>query len=126
MKFSRLNKIETLKEGKTYTGIIFDIIKVAKGDYYEIQVKTDKGIISIWVSDMVTPEHPLFDVFDTFIDDEEDAEDFDEKTIIGTPIEFTVKNIATHTKKGEEVERTFFDKVMPIFDDAAEEESDDE
>lgn len=126
MKFTRLNKIETLTEGTTYTGIIFNITKVAKGDYYEVQVKTNEGIIYIWVNDEVNPLHPLFEVFDAFIEDEDDAEDFDEKDIIGTTIEFTVKNFTTRNKKGEEVERTFFAEVTPIFDETEEEESDDE
>ncbi len=124
MKFSRLKKIMTLAENKTYKGEIFDISKVTKGDYYEIQVKTDKGIIDIWVSDTVTPEHPLYDVFDAYIEDEENAENFDEKEIIGTPITFTVKNFMTKNKKGEETERSFFNKVTPILDKIMEDNSD--
>lgn len=122
MKFTRFNKIETLTEGKTYTGIIFNITKVAKCDYYEVQVKTDEGIIYIWVNDTVNPLHPLFLVFDAYIDDEDDAEDFDEKDIVGTTIEFTVKNLTIRNKKGDEVERSFFNKVTPIFDETEEEE----
>ena len=83
-------------------------------------------MISIWVSDTVTPDHPLFDVFDAYIDDEAEAEDFDEKEIIGTPIAFTVKNIVTRNKKGEDVERSFFDKVTPLFDETEEDDSDEE
>ena len=126
MKFTRQIKINTLPEGKTHNGEIFDIEKVAKGDYYDVQVKTKDGMISIWVSDTVTPEHPLFDVFDAYIDDEAEAEDFDEKEIIGTSIEFTVKNIVTRNKKGVEAERSFFDKVTPLFDETEEDESDEE
>ena len=68
MKFTRQIKINTLAEGKTHNGEIFDIEKVSKGDYYDVQVKTKDGMISIWVSDTVTPDHPLFDVFDAYID----------------------------------------------------------
>ena len=124
MKFSRAKKLTTLAEGKTHNGEIFGIEKVSKGDYYDVQVKTQDGIISIWVSDTVTPEHPLFKVFDAYIEDESEAEDFDEKEIIGTPIKFTVKNLVTRNKKGEEKRRSFFDKVTPLFDEAEEDDSD--
>ena len=126
MKFTRQIKINTLAEDVTHNGEIFGIEKVAKGDYYDVKVKTKDGMISIWVSDSVTPEHPLFEVFDAYIDDESEAEDFDEKEIIGTPIEFTVKNIVTRNKKGVEAERSFFDKVTPLFDETEEDDSNEE
>lgn len=59
-----------------------------------------EGIISIWVSDFVTPDHPLFEVFNAFIENEEEAENFNEKEIVVTEIQFTVKNILTKSKKG--------------------------
>jgi hypothetical protein len=124
MNFTRFETLTKLAEGKKYIGKINDITKVKKGNYYEIKVKIDVGIIPIWVSDNVNPEHPLFDVFDAFIgEDESEAENFDEKEIIGTHIEFTVKNIITRNKKGEEVEHSFFDKVTPLFDESEEDDS---
>ena len=126
MKFTRHSKITTLAEDVTHNGEIFGIEKVSKGGYYDVQVKTKDGMISIWVSDTVTPDHPLFDVFDAYIDDEAEAEDFDEKEIIGTSIEFTVKNIVTRNKKGVEAERSFFDKVTPLFDETEEGDGDEE
>lgn len=126
MKFTRQSIITTLPEGKRHNGEIFGIDKVSKGDYYDVKVKTKDGMISIWVSDSVTPEHPLFEVFDAYIDDESEAEDFDEKEIIGTSIEFTVKNIVTRNKKGVEAERSFFDKVTPLFDETEEGDGDEE
>ena len=123
MKFSKEPQKNNLDEGKTYNGTIFDISKVKNGDYYDIKIKLSEGIISIWVSDFVTPEHPLFEVFDAFIENEEDAEDFDEKEIVGTEIQFTVKNIMTKSKKGQEIIRSYFDKVTPIFEESEENEN---
>lgn len=120
MKFKKRKIVYNLNEGKTYNGTIFDISKVKNGDYYDIKIDTSGGIISIWVSDFVNPDHPLFEVFDAFIENEEDAEDFNEKEIIGTEIQFTVKNIATKSKKGQEIIRSYFDKVTPIFEEMEE------
>lgn len=115
MKFSKYNVLENLVEDKTYNGVIFDINKVKNSSHYDIRIKVDNGMISIWVKDDVTPEHPLFSVFDHYIKDETEAETFDEKTINGTKIEFTVKKITMQNPKGENVERIFFNKVTPVF-----------
>ena len=124
MKFTKLRTLKTLTAGKTYNGTIYDITKTTKGDYYDVKVKTANGIISIWVKDVVNPEHPLFPIFDYYIENEEEAETFDEQEIVGTKIQFTVKIIAVTSIKGTVTERTFFDKVTPIFEET-EDTSDD-
>lgn len=119
MRFTKKLPLNTLEEGKKYKGIIADIqsVKLKKGDYYKIEISLDDNIISIWVDDYVTPEHPLFELFDALIEDEKDAEDFDEHVIIGYEIEFTVKNIITKNKNGDDIERSFFNEVNVIFDE---------
>ena len=132
MRFTRSKTITKLEDNKKYNGTIYDIIKTANGGYYDVKVKTKQGIISIWVKDEVNPEHPLFPIFDYYIENEEDAETFDEQEIVGTEIQFTVKNIAVTSSKGTVTEHSFFDKVTPVFEDEADdtaqedEEDDDE
>jgi len=124
MKFTRTKKITDLAEGTPHTGTIHSIAKVNKRNYYEVEIKMKKGLISLWVSDNVTPEHPMFEVFNAYIENEKDAENFDENEIVGTVVRFSVKKIATKGKDGEEVQRTFFDKVEPIFEESEEDDDD--
>lgn len=118
MKFSRKNKVTNLKEGTEYTGTITDIQKkeLKKGDYYEITISLDDTIASIWVNYEVNPNHPLFDLFDALIENEEDAENFDEHEIVGCEITFTVKNVLIKGKDGD-FERSFFNKVTVVYDE---------
>lgn len=118
MKFTRKNTVTNLKEGRNYKGTIFDIqhIELKKRSYYEITLSLEKSLVSIWVNDDVNPEHPLYELFDFLIENEEDAEDFDEREIIGYQLQFTVKNVLTKGKNGD-VERSFFDTVTVVFDE---------
>jgi len=118
MKFTRKNRITSLTEGREYTGIISSIqpIECKSRSYYEIGVDLEDSTISIWVNDEINPEHPLFELFDALIENEEDAEGFDEQEIVGYEIVFTVKNFTINGKKGEFI-RTFFDKVTPVFEE---------
>ncbi len=121
MKFSRKRILTNLNSENKYTGKITNIehIELEKRNYYNITIELDEGLTSIWVNDNVTPDHPLFEIFDNMIEDEADAEDFDEKEIIGVDIQFTVKKISTKGNK----EHIFFDKVTPLWE---EEEYEDE
>lgn len=112
MKFTRKTTVTNLEEGIEYIGTISDIqhIELKKRSYYEITIELENSLVSIWVNDDVNPEHPLFELFDSLIENEEDAENFDEHEIIGYQIKFTVKNVPTKGKNGN-VERSFFDKV---------------
>ncbi len=120
MKFTRKTKLTILEEGTKYTGIINSIQPVESKNrgYYEIGVDLGDSTMSIWVNDEVNPEHPLFELFDALIENEEDAENFDEQTIVGYEIEFTVKNFTISGKKGEII-HTFFDKVTPVYENEA-------
>ncbi len=121
MKFTTKTEIQQLKENVTHTGFISKIREVTtdKGTYYEVKVEVDEGVVSIWVSDEVNPTHPMYDVFKEFVT-EETAEDFDVNEIVGIEIRFTVKTLLVHGKKGE-MERTFFDKVTPVFEEEEDE-----
>lgn len=122
MKFSRKSKLTSLTEGREYKGVISNIqpIECKRRNYYEIGVDLEDSTISIWVNDEITPEHPLFELFDALIENEEDAEGFDEQEIVGYEIVFTVKNFTINGKKGEFI-RTFFDKVTPVFEEEEDE-----
>ncbi len=122
MKFTRKNRITSLTEGREYKGTISSIqpIECKSRNYYEIGVDLEDSTISIWVNDEINPEHPLFELFDALIENEEDAEGFDEQEIVGYEIVFTVKNFTINGKKGEFI-RTFFDKVTPVFEEEEDE-----
>jgi len=116
MKFTTKITIQALKEGMTYTGVISRIEETTtdKKTYYKVTIELDKGFITIWVNDDVNPEHPMFDVFNEFVT-EENAADFNVQEIEGIAVRFTVKNLLVQGKNGE-VERSFFQKVTPIFE----------
>lgn len=115
MNFTRKKYVNELNEGQLYQGIIhsIDLIQLDKGEYYDVKIELDNGIISIWCSSEVNPEHPMFSVFDHFIKDERDAETFDENTLVGYDVEFQVKNITTRNNKT----RTFFQWVNLLYVD---------
>ena len=117
MKFTSKRSIDNLKEGKQYHGTIYsiDLVELEKGSYYDVKIELDTGIVSIWCSDDVNPEHPMFDVFSYFIEDDADAEDFDENEIVGSEVDFTVKVI---TPKKSKKTRIFFEKVTLTEEDA--------
>ncbi len=128
MKFSRKRILANLIQGKQYIGTIKDIehIKREKREYYNLSIELDEGLTSIWVNDNVTPDHPLFEIFDELIENDEDAEDFDVAEIIGIKIQFTVKNLLIKRKDTDDTERSFFDKVTPLWEEDDEEYDDDE
>ena len=122
MKFTRKYRVISLTEGTEYTGVISSIqpIEGKNRSYYEIGVDLEDSTISIWVNDEINPEHPLFELFDALIENDEDAETFDEQEIVGYEIVFTVKNLVVNGKKGE-FTRTFFDKVTAVFEEEEDE-----
>lgn len=105
-KFTRKRPIEKLEEGIDYIGTIYSIVD--NGIYYKITIALDNNIITIWANNNINPDSPLFDVFDAFIENEEDAEEFDEQELVGREINFTVKNVAVGKKK---IVRSFFKEV---------------
>ena len=111
MKFTRKRTLKTLNENTSYHGTIKNIqaIKGKKRSYYDVTISLDDCIVSIWVNDNIDPDHPLFPLFDSLIDDEDEAINFDEHEIIGKEIDFTVNNKPVSKNC---IEHSFFNEVF--------------
>lgn len=111
MKFTRKRTLKTLNENTSYHGTIKNIqaIKGKKRSYYDVTISLDDCIVSIWANDNIDPDHPLFPLFDSLIDDEDEAINFDEHEIIGKEIDFTVNNKPVSKNC---IEHSFFNEVF--------------
>lgn len=123
MKFYDHKKVSCLKPDKNYTGYISKIEETEgknKRSYLSVTVVTDrKQRITIWCDNEIDPNHPLYELFSHYVD-EETAEDFDLNELTDIQIRFTVKNF----KNGKDgTERSYFKTVTPIYE---EEEADEE
>ena len=111
MKFTRKKTLKILNENTSYHGTIKNIhaVEGKKRSYYDVTISLGDCIVSIWVNDNIDPDHPLFPLFDSLIDDEDEAVNFDEREIIGKEIDFTVNNKPVSKNC---IEHSFFNEVF--------------
>lgn len=113
--FSRKRTVTFLddKTSVKYLAVVkeFNYIDYNDKNYFEVCLEGDDFFIKIWMSTYVDPDHPFFDIFNDFIEEEEYAKNFNTREFEGIPILFSVKNIVQNTPNGE-ITRSFFKEVI--------------